>query len=139
MPRAKIVSVADAASVIPDGAVISISAASGVGCPDAMMRAIGERFTATGQPQQLTALIPIAAGDMYGIDGIDHLAQSGLLKRIVAGAFPSGPSALPAPRIRQMIANNQVEAYNLPSGVLFHLQREIASGRPGILTRVGLD
>ena len=139
MPRAKIVSLAEAASVIPDNAVVSISAASGLGCPDAMMRAIGERFSATGYPQQLTTIIPIAAGDMYGIDGIDHLAQSGLLKRVVAGAFPSGPSALPAPHIRYMISNNQVEAYNLPSGVLFHLQREIAAGRPGILTRVGLD
>ena len=139
MPRVKIVSAEEAADVIPNGAVISISAASGLGCPDAMMRAIGERFAATGQPQQLTTLIPIAAGDMYGIDGIDHLARPGLLKRIVAGAFPSGPSSLAPPRIRQMIGNNQVEAYNLPSGVLFHLHREAAAGRPGILTTVGLD
>ncbi|MBV9231351.1 MAG: acyl CoA:acetate/3-ketoacid CoA transferase [Chloroflexi bacterium] len=139
MPRVMIASLEEAANAIPDGAVVSISAASGLGCPDAMLRAVGERFAATGQPRQLTTLIPIAAGDMYGIDGIDHLAQPGLLKRVVAGAFPSGPSSMPAPRIRQMIGRNQIEAYNLPSGVLFHLQREAAAGRPGVLTTAGLD
>jgi propionate CoA-transferase len=139
MPRARIVSVEEAAAAIPDGAVISISSASGLGCPDAMLRAIGEQFAAKEQPKQITVLVPIAAGDMYGIDGIDHLAQSGLLKCVIAGAFPSGPSSLSSPRIRQMIERNQVEAYNLPSGVLFHLQREAASGRPGVLTTTGFD
>lgn len=139
MPRAQIISAEVAAAAIPDGAIVSISSASGLGCPDAMLRAIGKHFATRGQPCQLTALIPIAAGDMYGIDGIDHLAQSGLLRCVIAGAFPSGPSSLPSPRIRQMIERNQVEAYNLPSGILFHLQREAASGRPGILTTTGLD
>lgn len=139
MPRAQIVSAEEAVAAIPAGAIVSVSSASGLGCPDAVLRTIGEHFTARGQPSQLTVLVPIAAGDMYGIDGIDHLAQSGLLRCVIAGAFPSGPSSLPSPRIRQMIEHNQVEAYNLPSGILFHLQREAASGRPGILTSTGLD
>src|SRR5947209_8152826 len=119
MPRMTLVSAVEAAALIPDGATVSICASSGLACPDTVLHALGQRFTTTGYPRQLTTVIPIAAGDMYGIDGIDHLAQPGLLKRIVAGAFPSGPSALPSPRIRQMIGNNQVEAYNLPSGILF--------------------
>src|SRR2546429_5566737 len=139
MPRVTIVSAEEAARVIPDGATISISASSGLACPDAVLRALGERFAASGAPRQLTTLIPIAAGDMYGIDGIDHLAHSGLLKRVIAGAYPSGPSALPSPRIREMIGRNQVEAYNLPSGILFHLHRESAARRPGVLTAAGLD
>lgn len=139
MPRAEIVSLEQAVRAIPEGAHISICGASGLACPDALLGAIGRRFETSGGPQQLTALIPIAAGDMYGIDGIDHLARPGLLKRVVAGAFPSGPSTLPGPRIRQLIESNQVEAYNLPSGVLFHLLREAAAGRPGILTDAGLD
>ena len=84
-------------------------------------------------------LHPIAAGDMYGIAGIDHLAHSGLLKRVVAGSLPSGPSNMPSPKIWQMIIDNQVEAYNVPSGILYHLHRESAAGRPGILTKVGMD
>ena len=104
-----------------------------------MLGAIGARFRATGLPRGLTTLHPIAAGDMYGIDGVDHLAQEGLLKRIIAGSLPSGPSSMPSPRIWQMIYDNQVEAYNIPSGILFHLHREIAARRPGVLTKVGMD
>jgi acyl CoA:acetate/3-ketoacid CoA transferase len=76
---------------------------------------------------------------MYGIDGIDHLARPDLLRRVVAGSFPSGPSSRPAPKIWKLIGENQVEAYNLPSGLLFHMHREAAAGRPGVLTKVGMD
>ena len=92
-----------------------------------------------GHPRDLTTLHPIAAGDMYGIPGIDHLAHPACLKRVIAGSFPSGPSNMPSPKIWQMIIDNQVEAYNLPSGILYHMHRESAAGRPGILTKVGMD
>ena len=42
-----------------------------------MLTAIGERFDATGHPRNLTTLHPIAAGDMSGIKGIDHIAKHG--------------------------------------------------------------
>src|SRR5256885_14432046 len=76
---------------------------------------------------------------MYGIQGIDHLARPGLLKRVIGGSLPSGPSSMPSPLIWQMIDGNQVEAYNLPSGILFHMHREAAAQRPGVLTKVGID
>ncbi|HEY0791832.1 MAG TPA: acyl CoA:acetate/3-ketoacid CoA transferase [Chthoniobacterales bacterium] len=139
MRRSKIVSMGDVGRLVADGAVVTVSSSSGLGCPDAALRAIGEHFAKEGRPRGLTAIHPIAAGDMYGIPGIDHLAQPGLLKRVVAGSFPSGPSSLPSPKIWQMIVNEEVEAYNVPSGILFHMHRESAAGRPGVLTKVGLD
>ena len=138
-PRTKLISLTEAASLIPAGSTLSVSSSSGLGCPDAMLRAIGERFQATGEPRGLTSIHPIAAGDMYGIDGIDHLAQVGLLRRVIAGSYPSGPSSMPPPRIWQMIDAEEVEAYNLPSGVLFHMHADAAAGRPGVLTEIGLD
>lgn len=132
-------SLPDAAALIPDGAVVTVSSSSGLHCPDAMLRVIGERFDATGSPTGLTSVNPIAAGDMYGIDGIDHLARPGLLKRVVAGSYPSGPSSMPSPKIWRMIIDDEVEAYNLPSGILYHLHLDIAAKRPGVLTKVGLD
>jgi len=44
-----------------------------------------------------------------------------------------------SPRIWQMIDNDEIEAYNLPSGLIFHQLREAAAKRPGVLTQVGLD
>jgi propionate CoA-transferase len=137
--RSKVITFEQIGHLIPDEAVMTVSSSSGLGCPDATLRAIGEHFARCGSPRNLTTLHPIAAGDMYGIGGIDHLAQPGLLKRVLAGSLPSGPSSLPSPKIWQMIMNDEVEAYNLPSGILFHMHREVAAGRPGVLTKVGLD
>ncbi|TIT81777.1 MAG: acyl CoA:acetate/3-ketoacid CoA transferase, partial [Mesorhizobium sp.] len=111
---------------IKDGMVVSVSSSSGLGCPDAVLAAIGERFDAEGHPKAITTLHPIAAGDMYGIKGIDHLAKPGLLKRTLCGSYPSGPSSAEPPRIWQMIGDNSVAAYNVPSGILFDMHREAA-------------
>jgi acyl CoA:acetate/3-ketoacid CoA transferase len=135
----KLVSREQAAAVIADGAVISISSSSGLGCPDAVLEAIGRRFRDTGHPRAITSLNPIAAGDMYGIKGIDHLAQQGCLARIVAGSYPSGPSSSDPPLIWQMIAGDHIPAYNVPSGIMFDMHREAAAKRPGVLTKIGLD
>jgi propionate CoA-transferase len=135
----KVISMAAAASLINDGDVVTVSSSSGLGCPDAMLAAIGARFEAEGHPRQLTLLHPIAAGDMYGVKGVDHLAKHGLIKSIIAGSFPSGPSSLPMPDIWRMVVDNEIRAYNLPSGVMFDMHRDAAAKRPGVLTKVGLD
>jgi len=135
----KIVSMDDAAARIEDGAVITVSSSSGLGCPDRILKAIGDRFDRDGHPRNLTTLHPIAAGDMYGIKGIDHIAKDGLLSTIIAGSYPSGPSSLPMPGIWQMLVENRVAAYNVPSGILFDMHRDVAARRPGVMTKVGLD
>ena len=139
MRQSKIVPLGKVGELVPNGAVVTVSSSSGLGCPDATLRAIGEHYVKSGTPREITSINPIAAGDMYGIPGIDHLAQPGLLKRVLAGSYPSGPSSMPSPKIWQMIIQNQVEAYNIPSGILFHMHRESAAGRPGVLTKVGMD
>src|SRR5689334_22586213 len=99
MARAKVMTAAEAAALVPDGATVTVSSSSGLGCPDAVLAAIGERFAAAGHPRNLTTIHPIAAGDMYGVKGIDHIAQDGLLARVLAGSYPSGPSSMPSPAI----------------------------------------
>jgi len=134
----KIISAAQAAALIRDGDVVTVSSSSGLGCPDKVLAAIGDRFEREGLPRGLTTLHPIAAGDMYGIRGIDHLAKPGLLARVLAGSYPSGPSSLAMPDIWRMVVDNQVQAYNIPSGILFDMHRDAAARRPGVLTQVGV-
>ena len=134
----KVITAQQAASLIANNAVVSISSSSGLGCPDKVLAAIGERFDNEGAPRNLTTLNPIAAGDLYGIKGIDHIAKPGLLSRILAGSYPSGPSSLPMPAIWKMIVDNQIAAYNIPSGILFDMHRDAAARRPGVLTQVGV-
>lgn len=135
----KVISAQQAAKLIGDEAIVSVSSSSGLGCPDAVLAAIGARFDAEGHPKNITTLHPIAAGDMYGIKGIDHLAKPGLLKKTLCGSYPSGPSTSEPPKIWRMIGDNSVAAYNVPSGILFDMHREAAAKRPGVLTKVGLD
>lgn len=135
----KIMTADEAATLVPDGAIVTVSAASGLACPDAMLSAIGRRFDTSGHPRNLTTLHPIAAGDMWGIKGVDHIAKPGCLGRIIAGSYPSGPSSAEPPAIWRMVEGNEIPAYNVPSGILFDLHREAAAKRPGVLTKIGLD
>lgn len=134
----KIVSAAEAAGRTADNAVVSVSSSSGLGCPDKVLEAIGTRFETEGHPRNITTLHPIAAGDMYGIKGVDHIARDGLLSTIIAGSYPSGPSSMPMPEIWKMVVEDRVAAYNVPSGILFDMHRDVAARRPGVLTKVGL-
>src|SRR6516162_10172251 len=139
MTKPKVISASEAARLIPDGAVVTVSSSSGLGCPDAVLKAVGERFDSEGHPRNITTLHPIAAGDMWGIKGIDHLAKPGCLAKVLAGSYPSGPSSAEPPAIWQMISANALPAYNVPSGILFDMHREAAAKRPGVLTKVGMD
>jgi acyl CoA:acetate/3-ketoacid CoA transferase len=139
MARTKVLTAAEAAHLIPDGVTVTVSSSSALGCPDAMLAAIGARFEAEGHPRDLTMLHPIAAGDMWGVKGIDHIARPGCLKKVLAGSYPSGPSSAEPPAIWKMISQNAVPAYNVPSGILFDMHREAAAKRPGVLTKVGMD
>jgi propionate CoA-transferase len=134
-----VLSAAEAVKLVPSGATVSVSSSSGLGCPDAVLAALGARFVADGEGGDLTLLHPIAAGDMYGIDGIDHLTSPGQIRRVIAGSFPSGPSSAAPPKIVTLIEDGAIEAYNIPSGLMFQLHRAAAVGQPGVLTEVGKD
>ena len=135
----KIKTAAQAVQLIADGAMVAVNSSSGLCCPDAVLKALGERFDAEGRPRNLTSVHPIAAGDMFGSKGVDHIAKPGMLAKIIGGSYPSGPSNAEPPLIWKMILAEQLAAYNVPSGVVFDMLREGAAKRPGVLTKVGID
>jgi len=136
----KIRSAAEAIAGIADGATVAVNSSSGLCCPDAVLAALSERFAREAHPRALRMIHPIAAGDMFGTKGIDHLAvHEGMIATIIGGSYPSGPSSSEPPAIWQAIGADKVAAYNVPSGILFDILREAAGMRPGVLTKVGLD
>lgn len=135
----KVKTAAEAAGLVKDGAVLAVNSSSGLCCPDAVLKALGERFEQDGHPRGLTSVHPIAAGDFFGTKGVDHIAKPGMLSRIIGGSYPSGPSNAEPPLIWQMILKEEVAAWNVPSGIVFDMLREGAAKRPGVLTKVGMD
>lgn len=135
----KIRTASQAAELVRDGAVIAVNSSSGLLCPDRLLAALGARFAQDGAPRDLTTIHPIAAGDMFGTPGVDHIAHPGMITRIIGGSYPSGPSNAEPPKIWQRILAEEVAAYNVPSGVVFDMLREGAAQRPGVLTKVGMD
>lgn len=131
-PQPRQITAGEAARLVRDGATLAIEGSGGgVVEPSALLEALGDRFAQTGAPMGLTIVFASGLGDRVGT-GADHLAHPGLLKRVVAGHYGMSP------RLAAMAEEGEVEAYNLPQGVISQLYREVAGGRPGVVTRTGL-
>jgi propionate CoA-transferase len=129
----RVVTAEQFASLVADGDTLLIGGSgAGHSVPDTLIGAIGKRFKAEGRPRNLTTVHPVGLGDRAN-RGIGHLAHAGLLKRVVCGTLVDSPP------VERMAAANEIEAYTLPQGCLSQLTREMAAGRPGLVTHVGLD
>ncbi len=121
-----------AAAFIEDGDAILISGSGGGhAVPEALLAAVGRRFLAEGKPRGLTSVSVVGVGDRAAL-GASHLAHEGLLRRAITSALVDSPGLV------RLAAEDKIEAYTLPQGVLSQLMRDMAAGRPGLLTKTGL-
>ena len=127
----KVVSLESAIATIGDGDTVCVSGFVGIGTPESLLRGIEERFLTHGAPKDISLLFAAAPGD--GKDkGLNRLAKPGLVKRAVGGHWSL------VPKLGAMAVNNEIEAYNLPLGCISQLYRDIAAGKPGMFSKVGL-
>mgnify|MGYP004517321291 CR=1 FL=1 len=127
----KVVSIEQALSMIPDGAVIANAGFGLAGVAEEMLVKLEESFVETGHPRDMTLYFAAGQGN-WGGKGNDHFAHEGMLKRVVGGHYGTCIA------LGELIANNGLEAYNLPQGAIAHMFRSCVIGEPGHITKVGL-
>jgi len=127
----KVITSAQAAALIEDGKTLCSQGMGGNDLPEELFLELEKRFLETGKPQHLSWIHSSGQGDK-DYRGLNHIAHVGLLDWIISGHIG------PMPKIQNLIATNQIQAYNLPQGVISHMFRDIAAGRPTI-TRIGLE
>lgn len=80
----KVISERRAAELIEDGWTVIPGGFGSCGHPDGLTRAIGDRYKQEGRPRKLSLLFASAAGDLEE-RGLDVLAQSGLVDKVIGG------------------------------------------------------
>ena len=127
----KIVSAEEAVAIVQEGDVLATTGYGGNGTPEQLLVSLEKRFIETGTPRQLTLVHSTGQGDTRD-RGLNHLAHEGLLKRVIGGFYGL------TPKVGQLVLDNKIESYNFPEGCILQLYRDIASGKPGTFSKVGL-
>lgn len=132
MRKVTVLTAEEAAKLVKDGDTIITSGFVGSSLPEALNKALEQRFLATGKPEGLTISFVAAQGNRDG-SASDHFAYPKMIKRVISGHWNM------VPKLGELVLKNEIEGYNLPQGILSCLLRDIAAHRVGMVTHVGLN
>ena len=148
---AKFITAKEAAQLIPDGATVGIGGMGLSGWAEEIACAIRDNYAETGHPCNLSLKQGSAMGDWgngnnyigwdrvrreepdkeHGARGATRFGEAGpgLITKWTSAHIGSAFTLCDQARAEQL------ESYCLPQGVIINLWREIAAGRPGLITK----
>jgi len=128
----KFITADQAALLVRDGDNVLVSGSGGGhGVPQKILDAVEQRFLDSGAPRDLCLIHVVGIGDRK-LKGAACFRHPGMIRRSVTSALVDSPPLVDLAR------TNEIESYTLPQGVISQLMREMAAGRPGLITKTGL-
>ena len=134
----KIVDIMTSLSDIKDNSTIAISGFNMATTPEYLILELYRQHNEQGHPKNIFIIsdaLPAVAGR-----GLDRVAES--LYKHPNQEFLRG-TLMPflgfSPWLQKMVTDNRIECYGWPIGITAYWFREIGCGRPGLLTKIGVD
>jgi propionate CoA-transferase len=136
--RALFVGATDAVERIRDDSVIAISGFNMATTPEHLILALLKRYVDSGHPKRTFIIcdaLPAVPGRAFDVVAKRLWKEKGqdLLRGMQI------PFLGFSPWLQKLVLDERIEAYSWPIGVTAYWFREVASGRPGLLTRIGVD
>lgn len=122
----------EAANIIKDSSTVAIDAFISFCLADDILGEIENRFIREGHPKNLNVVNVAGIGGDGKDRGINHFAHKELINRLLCANLSLANKMYP------LIMNGDIPCFMIPQGVLSHMMRAIASGKPGIITKVGM-
>ncbi len=136
LPYNKFVEVEYAISRIPDNSVLAISGFNMATTPEYLIMKLWERYRDTGHPKNLFIISDtLPATPNRALDFLARRLYEEKDQDLIRGMLL--PFIGWAPWIQKLAMENRIELYSWSIGMAAYWFREIASGRPGLVTYIG--
>jgi propionate CoA-transferase len=134
----KIVDIGIPMSIMKDNSTVAISGFNMANTPEYLILELYHQYTIRGHPKNLFIIsdaLPAIAG--RALDKIAEHLYKDPNQEFLRGTLM--PFLGFSPWLQKLVTDNRIECYGWPIGITAYWFREIASGRPGLLTKIGVD
>src|SRR6476646_1157521 len=134
----KIADVMITLSKIKDNAIIAISGFNIDTTPEYLILELYRRYIEEGHPKSIFIIsdaLPASPG--RALDKIAEKLFTEPSQKYLRGILM--PFLGFSPWLQKLVVNNRIECYGWPIGITAYWFREISAGRPGLLTKIGVD
>ena len=134
----KIVNINIPLSDIKDNSVIAISGFNMAITPEYLILELYHQYAKNGHPKNLFIVsdaLPATPG--RALDKIAENLYKDPEQKFLRGALM--PFLGFSPWLQKLVTDDRIECYGWPIGITAYWFREVAAGRPGLLTKIGVD
>jgi propionate CoA-transferase len=125
-------------SHIRDDCVVAISGFNLATTPEYLILELYRRYTEYGHPKNVFIVSDaLPAVPTRALDSIAEIMYKDENQEFLRGMLM--PFLGFSPWLQKLVTDDRIEFYGWPIGITAYWFREVASGRPGLLTKIGID